>query len=104
MFSQSLLLGACRELAGLPIASASSHADTTPGSSPVSAASLEANCCWPVVIFPLAVAGSEALVPLTPADIPNPRDCRSGDANVCPVEPVPAGLCVAVAAVDGSKA
>ena len=104
MFSQSLLLAAWREPAALPFSSASSHAETTLGSSPVSAASLEANCCWPVVIFPLAVAGSEALVPVTPADVPTPWACWSVDANVCPVEPVPAVLCVAAAAVDGSKA
>ena len=70
----------------------------------MSAASLEANCCWPVVIFPAAAAGSEALVPATPVDIPTPWACCSVAANVCPVELGLVVLCVADAAVAGSKA
>src|SRR5262249_29219956 len=101
-FSQSLLLAAWREDAALPFSSASSHAPITPGSSPVSAASLEANCCWPVVIFPAADAGSEALAPVTPVVIPTSCDCGSVDANVCAEGLVV--LCVVDAAVAGSNA
>jgi hypothetical protein len=70
----------------------------------VSAASLDANCCCPVVIWPEALAGRELLPPTKPVAVPTPWACWSVAANVCPVEPVLGVLCVAGAAVDGSKA
>jgi hypothetical protein len=55
MFSQSLLFAPWRATAAPPDSSASSQAETTPGSSPVSAASREANRRWSEVsIVPVA--------------------------------------------------
>src|ERR1700739_493159 len=63
MFSQSLLFALWRETAAPPDSSASSQADTTPGSSPVSAARREANCCWADVSIVPALAGRTAAPP-----------------------------------------
>src|ERR1700727_3943910 len=70
MFSQSLLLALWRETAAPPDSSASSHAETTPGSSPVLLASSAANCCWPEVSMVLAVDGSDAVPVALVPDVP----------------------------------
>src|SRR6185312_627632 len=88
MFSQSLLLDAWRETAAPPDSSASSQAETTPESSPVSAASRPAKvCCAEVSIVPafagrLPVPGT-AVVPLIALDSCEENDI---DAPVVPVE------------------
>src|ERR1035438_1340540 len=60
MFSQSLLLELCREVAAPPDSSASSQAVTTLELRPVSPASRDANCCWPLVSSMAAEGGSAA--------------------------------------------
>src|SRR5579875_1690564 len=57
MLSQSLLFALCRETAAPPDSSASSQAETTPGSRPVSAASRAANVRWSEVSIVEAAAG-----------------------------------------------
>src|ERR1700759_152211 len=71
MFSQSLLLALWRDTAAEPDSSASSHAETTPGSSPVWLASSEANCCWPEVSIVPALAGSDVPPVAVVPDVPN---------------------------------
>lgn len=58
--SQSLLPAAWRVCAALPDSSDSSQAVTTLGFKPVSAESVDANCCWLGVSAVLAVAGRVA--------------------------------------------
>src|ERR1700754_2574749 len=58
MLSQSLLFWLWRDWAAPPDSSASSHAETTLGSRPVSAARREANCCWSEVSRDCALDGS----------------------------------------------
>src|ERR1700753_2876284 len=57
MFSQSLLPAAWRETAAPPDSSASSQAETTPLSRPVSAARRPAKVCWSEVSMVLGLAG-----------------------------------------------
>src|ERR1035441_7234606 len=60
MFSQSLLFELWREVAAPPDSSASSQAVTTLELRPVSPASRDANCCWPLVSSVAAEGGSAA--------------------------------------------
>ena len=85
MFSQSLLLALWREPAAPPDSSASSQELTTPGSSPVSDASREANCCWSEVSIVVALAGR--LAPPVADAPPVPSALSSAEEKV--MEAVP---------------
>src|SRR6185312_2775657 len=107
MFSQSLLLAAWRETAAPPDSSARSQAETTPESSPVSAASRLANVCWAEVSIVPAWAGRLALPAPAAAVVPvrAPASCEENDidAPIAPEEDdVPVVLAVVLA--DGVNA
>src|SRR5579875_2913792 len=119
MFSQSLLFALWRETAAPPDSSASSHADTTPGSRPVSAARREANWRWSEVSIVPAAAG-RVLALVAPVE-PTALDSRlvklvgessvaAPDAEVPPVSPaedraeVPVPVPVAEEGTAGEKA
>src|SRR5579863_3112268 len=103
MLSQSLLDALWREVAAPPFSSASSQAEITPGSSPVSVASRDANACWPVVICDAAAVGSEvAPTPAPPLAPGVPIADASAEVNVDEVPLV--GVAVAALAVAGENA
>src|SRR5579875_795871 len=95
MFSQSLLFALWRATAAPPDSSASSQAETTPGSRPVSEASRDANSRWLEVSIVEVAAGSvlapvAALAPTAfesswPKLDPELPDRASADAPPAPV-------------------
>src|ERR1700761_3008470 len=96
MFSQSLLLALWRLTAALPDSSASSHALTTLGSSPVLDASSDANCCWSDVSIVLA-AGGRPVVPVAEVVPEVPIAVCSAELNVIDA---PVGVDEGVLAVE----
>src|SRR6201996_4786912 len=103
MFSQSLLLDAWRETAALPDSSDSTQAETTPLSSPVSAASWLTNVFCAEVNMPSALAGTEvAVAAVVPVSALERLDEKDIDAPVLP--PADDDDVVDVAAACGVKA